>query len=187
MKRLIAILGGCLVVTYPLIVFFGIKTIPLNYLGGFFVALALLRLWTTQGKQGRQLIPLVLAVILILVVFYALLVGEAQAFRYYPVAVNGTLLFVFATSLLQGTPVVEKLARLQEPNLPATAIVYTRKVTFLWCGFFMINGAIALYTSLYSSFEWWAWYNGGISYLMMGVLFAAEWLVRQRVRQKSNV
>ncbi|MEI8670210.1 hypothetical protein P4S65_19480 [Pseudoalteromonas sp. B131b] len=52
---------------------------------------------------------------------------------------------------------------------------------------FVLNGGIALYTSIFSSLETWAFYNGFIAYLAMGTLFAIEWLVRQKVKRNAGV
>jgi uncharacterized membrane protein len=92
------------------------------------------------------------------------------------------MLAVFSTSLRFGPPLVERLARLQEPDLPPFAVAYTRRVTQVWCGFFVLNGSLALLTALYASDRVWMLYNGLLAYVMMGVLFAGEWLVRRRVK-----
>ncbi len=87
---------------------------------------------------------------------------------------------IFATSLRFPPTAVERLARLTEPELPPFAVVYTRRVTQVWCGFFVLNGALALMTALWASNQVWALYNGLLAYVMMGVLFGGEWLVRRR-------
>jgi uncharacterized membrane protein len=92
----------------------------------------------------------------------------------------------FAASLHRGMPVVERLARLQEPDLDARGVVYTRKVTKVWLLFFIANGLFAGYTAAFSSFEFWVLYNGLLSYLLIALLFAVEWLVRQRVRRQHS-
>ena len=97
----------------------------------------------------------------------------------YPVVVNFGLLAVFAASLLQPPSFVERIARLRH-ELNADGVRYTRKVTFVWCVFFLANGSIALWTALFASIEVWTLYNGLLSYLMMGVLFLGEILVRRR-------
>ena len=58
---------------------------------------------------------------------------------------------------------------------------YTRRVTLAWCAFFVVNGAIAAWTAVYSSREAWVLYNGVIAYLAMGTLFAGERLLRRRL------
>ncbi len=103
--------------------------------------------------------------------------------RLYPVLVNLALLVWFTSSLYFPPPVVERLARLKEPDLPAHAITYTRKVTKLWCIFFLLNGSVALYTSLFSSLSVWTFYNGFLAYCLMGMLGAGEYLVRRKVKQ----
>jgi len=61
-------------------------------------------------------------------------------------------------------------------------VAYTRRVTQVWCGFFVLNGSVALVTALWASDATWALYNGLISYCLMGCLFAGEWLVRRKVK-----
>ena len=46
----------------------------------------------------------------------------------------------------------------------------------------IITGSLALLTALYASDRAWMLYNGLLAYVMMGVLFAGEWLVRRRVK-----
>ncbi|WP_323002652.1 hypothetical protein [Denitromonas sp.] len=100
--------------------------------------------------------------------------------RLYPVLVNLAMLALFAHSLVQPPTVIERIARLHQPDLPPAGVAYTRKVTQLWCGFFIVNGAIAAYTAVLASRETWVWYNGGIAYALMGLLFAGEWLYRRQ-------
>ena len=92
------------------------------------------------------------------------------------------MLGLFGSSLLHGMPIAERLARLQEPDLPARAVQYTRRVTQVWCLFFLLNGLIAAGLTLWAPLSWWTLYNGLIAYIAMGLLFAGEWLTRQRVR-----
>ncbi|WP_079751670.1 COG4648 family protein, partial [Vibrio parahaemolyticus] len=103
--------------------------------------------------------------------------------KFYPVVVNVCMLCVFAFSLKQPQSIIERLARLQEPELPPSGVAYTRKVTMVWCVFFVLNAAFALYTC-FLPVKIWTLYNGLISYLLAGSLFAGEWIVRQFVRKE---
>jgi uncharacterized membrane protein len=94
------------------------------------------------------------------------------------------MLVIFASSVWFPPTIVERLARLKTPDLPAEAIAYTKKVTIAWCIFFIINGSIALWTSLYTTDAIWAFYNGFLSYLLIATLFIAEFFIRLRVKQK---
>lgn len=103
----------------------------------------------------------------------------------WPVVINVALLGVFAWSLARPPSVIERLARRQQPDLPARGVRYTRRVTQVWCGFFAVNGSLALATVIHGDRALWALYNGGIAYLAMALLFGGEWCLRQRIKKKS--
>jgi uncharacterized membrane protein len=52
--------------------------------------------------------------------------------------------------------------------------------TYIWCGFFVVNGCTAAALAAWGSLSWWAAYNGGIAYAAIGALLAIEWAVRRR-------
>ena len=106
--------------------------------------------------------------------------------KLYPLLVNGVLFSVFAASLAFPPSMVERLARIREPDLPPEAIGYTRRVTQVWCGFFVLNGDVALATALLASQAIWSLYNGVISYVLMGTLFIIEYLFRLRFKRQHH-
>ena len=110
-----------------------------------------------------------------------LLRGSADAMLFYPTFVNLVLLTVFAHSLYSPPTVITRLARIREPELPESAIRYTRNVTVIWSIFFLVNGSVSLYTALWATTETWTLYNGLVAYLLIGALIGGEWLVRARV------
>lgn len=61
---------------------------------------------------------------------------------------------------------------------------YLRKVTIAWLMFFLINAVISAATAISGSLKLWTLYNGFISYLAIGMMFAAEFLIRQIVHQR---
>ena len=107
--------------------------------------------------------------------------------KLYPVLVNGALLAGFGYSL--GTPVsaVERMARLGGADFPPAATAYMRRVTQVWCGFFVVNGAIAGATALWASEAVWSLYTGVVSYGLMGALFGVEYLLRLRFKRLHHV
>ncbi|MCA3235157.1 MAG: hypothetical protein INH06_23100, partial [Cupriavidus sp.] len=111
--------------------------------------------------------------------------NQALPLKLYPALVNAVMLVIFATSLRFGPSAVERLARLREPDLPPSGVAYTRRVTQVWCLFFVCNGTIAAITAFAASDRIWALYNGAIAYGLIGAMFAGEWLVRQRVMARG--
>ena len=160
---------------YPLAIYFGMGRFEPRWLALLLLALAVLR-----ALLAREAMWLVAAVGAALLVAVSMLSNDGLPLKLYPVLVNAAMLAVFATSLRHPPSAIERLARLSEPDLPASAVAYTRRVTQIWCGFFVVNGGIALYTAVYSSDAIWALYNGLIAYVLMGVLFLGEWLVRPK-------
>jgi len=109
-----------------------------------------------------------------------------QALLYYPVWVNAGMLWLFASSLWFPPSIVERIASLMEGPLPESGRRYTRRVTQVWCGFFICNGSTAAWLAWLGNWQWWTWYNGAISYVLMGTLMGVEYLIRQRVRRHEQ-
>lgn len=114
---------------------------------------------------------------------FAIWSNELLTLRFYPAIVNAVMLLLFSWSLLSPQSLIERIARIEHPDLPPEGIVYTRRVTQVWCVFFIVNGSIALVTALWSSFEVWSLYNGLIAYLLMGILFACEYIIRMKTQK----
>lgn len=178
MKRWIAaalLLAGLL---YPFAVYFGIEHLSPRLFAVLLGALWLARALLAPGRPGGRLLAGgALAFCLLLA-----LIDDPALLRWYPVLVNLAMLATFGFTLIVGPPLIERLARLREPDLPPKAIRYTRRVTQVWVLFFIFNATLATLLTLWAPLSWWTLYNGLIAYLLMGLLFAGEWLVRQRVR-----
>jgi uncharacterized membrane protein len=108
----------------------------------------------------------------------AALLDDDRFMLAYPVLVNGALLAWFAGSL-RGTPIVETFARLQAPDLTGAEIRYCRGVTQVWSLFFAANGAAAALLGALAPRAWWALYTGALSYGLVGLVFASEYVVRK--------
>jgi len=120
--------------------------------------------------------------LLVLRHFYAYIPRQGViVVKLYPALVNAVLLGTFSYSLLKPPTVVERFARLKDPNPPPRVISYARNVTKIWCVFFVCNGSAAVATAVWGSDKVWALYNGVIAYALMGGLMGIEWLVRRRV------
>jgi uncharacterized membrane protein len=180
MKNALTIFGIIVGLTYPILVFLSLQHVSLPIIAAGLALLGTARL-ISAGQNGAALKIQGLAILL----FAALLAarGETSWLRYYPVLMNGAMLAMFAASLRWPPSIIERLARISEPNLPESGVRYTKRVTQIWCIFFFANGVAALWTARFSSWEFWTLYNGFISYILMGVLFTSEWLVRQRMRR----
>ena len=172
-------------IAYPLAIWFGLTRWGLQVLAPILLLMFTLRLFVVRSKIKQQLwLGKVLALAGIILSFASWGLGKAEWLLFYPVIVNLFLLALFTCSLFRPPPIIERLARLTEPELSPQGVVYTRKVTLVWCVFFAVNGTIALATCLYGDMHLWALYNGGLSYLFIGSLMGMEWIIRKRVQQQ---
>jgi uncharacterized membrane protein len=169
---------------YPLLVYVGIGRFGVGPIAGVLAVACLLRLLVLCFRGGAQPFTKQLVVVCVggMVLAGVSLVLESEtAVLYYPVLVNAGLLAVFGASLVTPPSIVERLARLRDPELPPHAVAYTRRVTIAWTVFFAVNGGVALYTALWTPLATWALYNGFIAYFLIAAMFGAELLIRSIV------
>jgi uncharacterized membrane protein len=170
-------LAAVLLVCYPAVIYLASHAWSPKALGVGLVGSVLV--WRLAAGDTTISRGLVCGAVLLAAV--AFVFNDTLPLKLYPVMVNGLLLAVFAGSLWFPPTVVERIARLHDPKLPQEAVQYTRRVTQVWCLFFVGNGLIALWTALRQSAHVWFWYNGVFAYLLIGSLFAGEWLIRRRL------
>ncbi|MGU5548124.1 hypothetical protein [Aeromonas hydrophila] len=192
MMRWLSWLAGGALLLYPLAVYWGLTHAGQTPLLLGLLLIFSLRLLPGLLKERVRLGPLpewlwlgrLLACIGLGLTLLSALFSARHWLLYYPLAVSLALLCLFGWSLTRPMSLVERLARLQEPALPPAAIGYTRRVTQVWCGFFVINGALAAFTIWHGDLALWSLYNGLISYALMGGLMGAEYLVRRRLLKR---
>ena len=184
-RRLPTALLAVVLLCYPFLVYWGVHKGELTTLGVGLLLLFALRLLPVGGRLGEWLwLGRSIAGCGLLLAGLSLLCRASHWLLYYPVLVSLLMLLLFARSLWQPQTLIERLARLQDPQLPPEAIRYTRRVTQVWCGFFVVNGTLALGTILLGDMALWSLYNGLLSYLLMGTLMGGEWLLRRRLQAR---
>jgi uncharacterized membrane protein len=166
-------------VVYPLVVYLGFGRWNPVWIALLLAGLMVLRAWS-----GRDPVWLAAAAGAALLGAAAGLDGSYMPLKLYPLMVSAVLLAVFSFSLLRPPTVVERIARLAEPGLPPEGVAYTRKVTLAWCAFFVVNGGISAATALWGTEQSWLLYNGLLSYVLIGLFFAGEWMLRRRMRAR---
>ncbi|EIW9478521.1 MULTISPECIES: hypothetical protein [Klebsiella] len=183
----VPLMTGVLLLAWPFLVWFGLAHNSLQWLLPLMALLLFLRFRQTRRQAGPlSVVTQVVAAAGMMLCIASYLLKTHQLLLFYPVVVNSVMLAVFGGSLWSSMPIVERLARLREPVLPERAVRYTRRVTQIWCAFFILNGGVALFTALYGDMSLWTAWNGMISYLLMGTLMAGEWLTRQQMIKRDK-
>ena len=213
MKIFSKILFAVLSVLYPLVVFacLVIFRVPVKIFSLFVVFIALVYMLLATGgsspltesgggnesRQSRHfpdrlkknLRLVVSSSILFTAGLICFLTGQVIFIKLYPLFMNLIFLFTFASTLFSPPNICFRFACLSDKKIHGSMNErriekYCYKVTLIWCGFFILNGAAAVYTVFCKNDKIWSVYNGGISYLLMGLLFAVEFIVRKVVNFK---
>lgn len=181
MRIAIQILLSVLMIAYPFAVWWALQQQALLWVSLLLIIVAIVRYLC---KPNPLFAPLTIM---------AILCGSSSLFsqnelwlKCYPVLMSVGTLAIFAYTLKYPPSMIERFARLHQPDLPESGVRWTRNATKVWCGFFIINACIALATVLWGTTEQWAIYNGFISYILMGCLLLGEFVLRKRHQQKSS-
>lgn len=131
----------------------------------------------------RMIFPLIFTFIIIGAFHYTHLV----ALKFYPALINLLIFFVFFSSLFAKETIIQKFAKIMEgKDLPDIVKKYTRNLTYIWCVFLIFNFLIS-FATIFMSSKIWTIYNGCISYILTGTIFAVEYIIRIIFKRKHNV
>jgi uncharacterized membrane protein len=177
-------MGG---IAYPFLVYAGRTHAELSFLRpAWLILIALiligLRLPTMRNAAGRSGMVALSAAAAVLLLLLAL--NPELAIKAYPVLISLAAAGIFGVSLIWPPSLIERIARLREPDLPPEAIAYTRTLTQIWLGFLLANATIATLLGLWGSLREWTLWTGLISYVLMGTLFLGELVWRRFVRSR---
>ena len=174
---------------YPVLVFacLVLLHVPVRIFSLFVIVIAAAYfLVATQHRSKKTMRLLVSSGLLLAAGFVCLITGSALFLKCYPVVISAIFLCAFGYTLFDRPTMVFRLATMTDKSIVGSLAEkrvesYCAKVTVVWCVFFVLNGTVALITVFVHNDLLWSAYNGGISYLLMGLLFAGEFIVRKVV------
>ena len=133
---LLRIFLGTLFIFYPFLIYIGLQEFQPRVLACFLLIAIILRFMTTMHENydrnsgGMTLIWIAAAILIVIITFLS---DSKFSLFLYPLLVNLALFTFFALSLFYPPTVIERIARRSRPALSEKAIIYTRKVTQVWC------------------------------------------------------
>jgi len=187
LKRIIIIISSVIAALYPFFVYYFlvIRKIPLRHLSLFVIAFALASfIAATSKKKSFFRVSLLLFAVGVICLF----TDSSIVLKFYPLLMNILLLVSFGSTFFFRPNMIFRFAVMQDKSIKGSLgerriEAYCVKVTLFWCVFFIFNGSITAWTIFFGSDEVWSVYNGGISYLLIGLFFAVELLVRKTVQK----
>ena len=184
-KDLIGLIAVLLTILYPLGVYWGLQHLVPRLLSGIILIAALLRFgagFLFDRTHLAKALPLLLAVVCSCLI--SMLLNDTTFLLYIPSFISLVFLVTIGQSLLWPPTFIETFAQRDFPVLPPSAIRYCRKVTFVWCGFLLFNAVMNAILATYAPHAWWALYSGLISYVLMGLVFLIEFLIRKKIEPR---
>lgn len=173
-------LQALLTIAYPGLAYLALQVASPRVVGLGILALLALRLAVAAPRQlaayARLAVPV--GAVFVATSLASLIWNDPLTLLLPPVLVNLALLGTFGASFFQRETLVEALAFAQAGSLSAEERAYCRKLSAVWCAFFVANGAIAAELAFAGTRGAWALYTGGIAYLAMGMVFAVEFIYR---------
>jgi uncharacterized membrane protein len=129
----------------------------------------LMQNWRTY--QRRLAVPFVAIIIIYMI---AILLDSVTYMLHLPFLISTIFLISFSYGFLSPPNTIEVFARRFVSDLSIEEIAYCRRVTLVWVCFLGLNGVVAYYTACCTSLRIWSLYNGFITYMVIGLLFAVE-------------
>lgn len=172
-KTVITVILAIGVVLYPILVYFGTGFISLRIISLLIGTCLILSLFLQRNRppQLHLLLPIILGVILCLTGAF---MNYPSLTLYLPVLFSVGFFISFAYTLLFPPSMVEIFARMIIPERSPDEIAYCRRITIVWVIFFGLNGSVAFFTACCASIAAWSLYNGLLSYVVIGIIFAVE-------------
>ena len=200
MKKFMKILMILLSVIYPVIVFiflYFLKT-PVRVLSIFIIIVAagIFLTFTSRNKDTKRtsidIKQIVTPILLLTAGLLCFLTNKIFFLKLYSVFLSAIFLGLFGSTLFFEPTMIFRFATLADKSIIGSTCEddvrkYCRVVTILWCLFFIMNGTISTLTAFSQDIfhiteeqadKVWTIYNGCLSYVLMGLLFAGEYLVR---------
>ena len=127
-----------------------------------------------------------LPIIFTLCIVFLFYIKRFLLLKFYPPICNLVIFIAFFSSLFRKETIIQKFARMCGDKLERPAWIYTRNITYVWCLFMFLNLLISIYT-IFLDDNIWIIYNGCISYILVGILFFTEYIVRIVLRKRKLI
>lgn len=137
--------------------------------------------------QGSRWVPAGAGIIALL----ALVLKSDTVIKFYPICITLVFLGLFGGSLIRKNPIVVHFAEMMDSSIkthPGRTEIerYCKNVTVIWCVWLVISLTVNVYLVVRGTTVQWTYFNGLICYIVQGMLFAGEFVVRYFVNNRIN-
>lgn len=181
-------LGSVLSLAYPLLILLGLRVLRLPLVTVATTVLIVSALLYLVKRTFRERIP---ALVMGGSAFLVLMTGDEALLRFSPALLSFLFSLLFLTSIHGGDCLIYSFTLLMYREIDYASYNsnvrrYCKRLTVVWGVFLAFNGLCALYLVFQPSIDLWALYAGVVQYLLMGLLFTGEFVVRLFVDRRNT-
>ncbi|GMR20137.1 MAG: hypothetical protein BMS9Abin36_0732 [Gammaproteobacteria bacterium] len=97
-----------------------------------------------------------------------------------PIIINSLIFLIFISSLFGNSgSLIGRFAKIIKPDASNEIMEYCRWVTWAWALFFLVMAVLSWFLSAYASIEAWSWFTNVLTYILVGLMFIVEYIVRK--------
>jgi len=180
------VFDAIVIVLYPLLVMLGLTYLNVRWTALLILLLIGRRFVVLVFTNKDTSIPVIIQIVLTACLFGGTAASESELMlRFIPFGISIIIFAQFALSL-RTTPIIERFARLQRPDLPHAHVLYCKTLTKVWLLILAGNSLIVISAAFIESKFIWAFIVGPMSYFYLGIFFAGEYIFRKHHFQDFN-
>jgi len=184
MKALLGIISTLFIVASPFVLYWTLTHHNVAVAAIALIAWVIVRTIPTfmsaSAEQRRAALQLPAIALLFAVIGWIL--NDGTYLLVMPAATQGTFGLTFLRSVDRArtrTPLIEHFARMVKGDLSVDEQAHCRRWTKIWGVYLIVLAAIGLGLARFATLEVWTLYVGFVSYGLVGVLFAVEYVIRR--------
>ena len=180
MQLVLKIISGLFIVASPWVLYWTLSQGDVTVAAITLIAWVIVRTIPVllSAKKEQRLAALQLPAIALVFAILGWIFDKGVLLMILPSATQAAFGLTFLRSL-KTTPLIEHFARMVKPALSPGELVHCRSWTRIWGFYLLVLAALGLVLAAVATLEVWTIYVGLVSYGLVGVLFAIEYLVRK--------
>jgi uncharacterized membrane protein len=180
MKAVIAAISALFVIASPWVLYWTLSQHEVGVAAAVLIGWVIVRTipLVIAARREQRLAALQLPAIALAFACLGWISNNGTWLLVLPSATQGSFGLVFLRSL-RGTPLIEHFARMVKPELGAGELAHCRLWTKIWGVYLLVLAAIGLGLARWASLAVWTVYVGVIAYVLVGALFAVEYVIRK--------
>lgn len=180
MKKLFGVISALFIVASPWVLYWTLSQQRLDVAAAVLIGWVIVRTIpiVLSARREQRVAALQLPAIALAFALLGWITHDATCLLVLPSATQAAFGFTFLRSL-RGVPLIEHFARMVKPELGPGELAHCRRWTRIWGGYLLVLAALGLGLARWAPLTVWTVYVGVVVYVLVGVLFAIEYVIRK--------